>query len=139
MTSGVRAFLYATLLTCFLAASASAENAKVFGIQAPPQGVDGAPGGAFIPSGTNLACSALRDGQCWDGGAWHHLYPSGPRHYAHGTGAQVACVIIIEPRNDCWTGTDWYRLPSGQLFGVIAPPQGRGDAPGGAFLTVPLP
>lgn len=93
--------------------------------------------GAFIPAGTQWPCQSLDgNGRCWDGQAWHLLYPSGPRHYKDAHGQQVACRIIGKVTHDCWDGSAWYRLPSGKLFGMI----GAVLSPNpGAFLIVPLP
>jgi hypothetical protein len=38
--------------------------------------------------------------------------------------------------HDCWDGTAWYRLPPGNLFGMIG---GVLSPNPGAFLTTPLP
>ncbi|MBR0971877.1 hypothetical protein [Bradyrhizobium japonicum] len=120
------------ILASLGATDASAENVKVFGIRA---GALSATPGAFIPTGTDLACYALQGGQCWDGKRWKALFPAGERKYAKPTAAQVACAIIIEPENDCWTGFEWYHLPSGRLFGMTG---GVLSPHPGAFITAPL-
>jgi len=104
-------------------AQQTSQNVRVFGANVPARG------GAFVPAGTDLACTAIDGGRCYDGKNWHALYPAGPRKYAAPTYDEVACVVIAN--SDCWTGNEWYRLPSGQLFG---------RTPGklrGAFVTAP--
>lgn len=109
-----------------------ADNVKVFGIQS---GVMSPTRGAFLPAGSQLACWSMKGEFCWDGQKWQRLFPSGPRHYASPSSDQVACSIIVEPENDCWTGAAWYRLPQGKLFGVYS---GVLSQTRGAFLTAPL-
>ena len=122
----------AALLLLTFGAVAQADNVKVFGVQA---GMGSSTPGAFLPSGSGLACYSVQGGHCWDGRAWRPLFPDGPRHYAASPPAQVACRIIIEPENDCWTGKEWHRLPQGRLFGIIG---GLGSPTPGAFITAPL-
>ena len=102
-------------LACAL--SASAETATVYGTT---DSIFSFTPGAFRPANTQLACFSLNDGKCWDGHQWHRLYPPGPRRYAAVTTERVACSVIVAPNNDCWTGSVWYRLPRGQIFGVVA-------------------
>ena len=111
---------------------ASAETATVYGNTAS---IFSANSGAFLPANTNLACFSMNEANCWDGKTWHHLYPSGPRRYALATSDRVACSVIVAPSNDCWTGSVWYRLPKGQLFGVLG---GFFSNTPGAFITAPL-
>ena len=111
---------------------AKGERATVYGSTA---GVFSRTPGAFLPANTDLTCFSLHDADCWDGKIWHHLYPGGPRHYAAVTTDRVACSVILAPSNDCWTGTSWYRLPKGQVFGVVG---GYFSSTPGAFITAPL-
>jgi hypothetical protein len=90
--------------------------------------------GAFLPANTSLVCFSMNESRCWDGRTWHQLYPSGRRRYMVATTDRIACAVIVAPRNDCWTGSAWYRLPKGQVFGVIG--GFFSDTPG-AFITVP--
>lgn len=101
------------------------QTIQVFGVNSQRKG-------AFIPAGTDLACRAIDAGRCWDRKSWHVLYPSGSRKFASPASREVACIVIIRPENDCWTGTVWYRLPPGQLFGRVL------VRLGGAFVTAPL-
>jgi len=119
-------------LLAFIADTATAETATVYGTTAS---IFSANSGAFLPANTKLACFSMNEADCWDGKSWHHLYPSGRRHYAAATTDRVACSVIVAPRNDCWTGSVWYRLPRGQIFGVIG---GFFSNTPGAFITAPL-
>jgi hypothetical protein len=116
-------------VSVFLAGPAHAEEALVYGITLPAS-----QGGGFRPAGTNFACAGLdKDGRCWDGKAWHSLYPVGPRRYSLVQG-QVDCVVITKITGDCWDGHAWYKLPLGSVNGVVLP-----ASEGGAFRTTPLP
>ena len=115
-----------TLLTAYAYAS---EAAIVYGAQDPPVA-----GGAFRPAHSDLACSSVSEsGQCFDGQQWRSLFPPGKRHYAKADG-QVSCMIVMKITHDCWDGHNWYRLPTGPLFGTIEPP-----IRGGGFVITPLP
>jgi hypothetical protein len=114
------------------AAPAFCETATVYGTTA---GIFSGTPGAFRPANTGLSCFSLDKGKCWDGRKWHRLYPAGPRHYAVATTERVACSVIVAPGNDCWTGSVWYRLPHGQIFGAVA---GIFSRTPGAFVTAPL-
>ncbi|HEY2011643.1 MAG TPA: PEP-CTERM sorting domain-containing protein [Rhizomicrobium sp.] len=115
-----------------IAGSASAETATIYGTTAS---IFSPNSGAFLPANTDLACFSMNEANCWDGKKWLHLYPSGRRRYAVAATDRVACGVIMAPSNDCWTGSVWYRLPKGQLFGVIG--GFFSDTPG-AFITAPL-
>jgi hypothetical protein len=115
-----------------IAGPASAETATVYGTTAT---VFSKNYGAFQPANTDLVCFSMNDANCWDGKKWHHLYPDGRRLYAVATNDRVACSVIVAPSNDCWTGSHWYRLPRGQVFGVIG---GFFSNTPGAFITEPL-
>jgi hypothetical protein len=115
-----------------LVVPASSETASVYGMTAS---ILSANPGAFLPANSSLVCFSLKESNCWDGKKWHQLYPSGRREYAIATTDQVACSVVVAPRNDCWTGSAWYRLPKGQLFGVIG---GMFSNAPGAFITAPL-
>jgi hypothetical protein len=121
-----------TALLALIADTASAETATVYGTTAS---MFSPHSGAFLPANTNLFCFSMNEANCWDGKIWHHLYPSGRRHYAVADTDRVACSVILAPSNDCWTGSAWYRLPRGELFGVIG---GFFSNNPGAFITVPL-
>ncbi len=116
----------------FVADPASAETATVYGTTAS---IFSPNSGAFLPANTKLICFSMNEANCWDGKKWQHLYPPGRRHYAVATTDRVACSVIVAPSNDCWTGSIWYRLPRGQIFGVIG--GFFSDTPG-AFITAPL-
>jgi hypothetical protein len=108
---------------------ARAEEASVYGVQLPA-----VQGGGFRPAGTDLVCFGLdKDGRCWDGKAWHSLYPLGRRQYSSATG-QVDCVVITKSTGDCWDGKKWYKLFWSTVSGVVLPAW-----QGGAFRTTPLP
>jgi hypothetical protein len=112
----------------------AAPRVRVFGVNA---GIASATPGAFLPANSDLVCYALNDeGQCWDGKIWHPLYPSGPRQFVKTEGETVACRVIDLDSADCWTGTSWYRLPKGQVMGVVSSPV---SATRGAFLARSLP
>ena len=115
-----------------IAGPASAETATVYGTTAS---IFSPYSGAFLPANTNLTCFSMNEANCWDGKKWQHLYPSGRRHYAVAKTDRIACSVIMAPSNDCWTGSVWYRLPKGQLFGVIG---GFFSNMPGAFITAPL-
>lgn len=115
-----------------VAGPATAETATVYGTTAS---IFSPNSGAFLPANTNLTCFSMNETNCWDGKKWQHLYPAGRRHYAVATTDRVACSVIMAPSNDCWTGSAWYRLPKGQLFGVIG---GFFSNTPGAFITAPL-
>jgi hypothetical protein len=104
---------------------AHAEEAKVFGMQDMFTG-------ALKLANSGILCSAFDDNKCWDGKAWHLIYPSGPRQYAKPPAGTVACVAIMKETHDCWDGSNWYHLPSGTLLGMT-------DFVNGAFKTTPLP
>ena len=116
----------------FCAKPALSETATVYGTTA---GMFSAHPGAFLPANSDLVCFSMNDLNCWDGKKWHQLYPSGRRHYVIATTDRVACSVIVAPGNDCWTGSAWYRLPKGQVFGVIG---GFFSRTPGAFITTPL-
>jgi hypothetical protein len=70
----------ATVLLGTTTPTDAAETARVFGLQAPAW--EATMPGSFMPAGTQLSCAAISaDGKCWDGRAWHRLFPAGPRHY----------------------------------------------------------
>ncbi len=119
-------------LLAIIAGPTLAETATVYGRTASIFSVNS---GSFLPANTDLVCFSMNEANCWDGRIWHHLYPSGRRHYAVATTDRVACSVIVAPSNDCWTGSVWYRLPRGQVFGVIG--GFFSDTPG-AFITAPL-
>ena len=126
-----RAFvvLVMALSLTILAGAVHAEEASVFGVQLPAM-----LGGGFRPAGTDVVCFGLdKDGRCWDGKAWHSLYPLGRRQYSRAWG-QVDCVVITKITGDCWDGNKWYKLPWGAVSGVVLP-----AGLGGAFRTTPLP
>lgn len=125
------AMLAVTLALLANPASALSETATIYGTTAS---ILSANPGAFLPANSDLVCFSMNEGNCWDGKKWHHLYPSGRRHYIVSTTGRVACSVIVAPRNDCWTGSAWYRLPKGQVFGVIGSFFSRTP---GAFITVP--
>jgi hypothetical protein len=125
------AALAAPLMLLANSALALSETATVYGTTAS---ILSANPGAFLPANSDLVCFSMNDGNCWDGTKWHHLYPSGPRHYIISATDRVACSVIVAPRNDCWTGSAWYRLPKGQVFGVIGSFFSRTP---GAFITTP--
>ena len=105
------------------------QEASVYGVQLPA-----VQGGGFRPAGTDLVCFGLdKGGRCWDGKAWHSLYPLGRRQYSSAQG-QVDCVVITKITGDCWDGNKWYKLPWGTVSGVVLPAW-----QGGAFRTTPLP
>jgi hypothetical protein len=114
------------------ASPASSETTTVYGTTA---GMFSAHPGAFLPANTDLACFSMNDLNCWDGRKWIQLYPSGRRHYVVATTDRIACSVIVAPRNDCWTGSAWYRLPKGQVFGTIG---GFFSRTPGAFITTPM-
>src|SRR4051812_39908564 len=93
--------IIATELACALMvgsahAQQAAQDVKVFGANVPARG------GAFTPAGrTDLACTAIDAGRCYDGKTWRALYPAVPREYAVPTTDKVACVVIAQA--DCWT------------------------------------
>jgi hypothetical protein len=122
-------FLITTSLLASLGGQAVAGNVKVFGVQMSPMR-----GGGFKPSGTELQCTSLDEGRCYDGKRWINLFPPGPRKYAKDVPDRVACMVIAD--GDCWT-TDrkWYRLPKGQLQGIHGGVMGPTP---GAFITAPL-
>jgi hypothetical protein len=105
-------------------AQQSPQNVKIFGATVPARGY------AFVPAGTDLACRAIDDGRCFDGRAWHRLFPEGPRKYAIPATNEVECIVIAD--GDCWTGKEWYRLPRGKIFGRTM------QLRGGSFITAPL-
>jgi hypothetical protein len=111
---------------------AGAETTTVYGTVAS---ILSAHPGAFLPANSDRVCFSMNGSKCWDGKKWIELVPAGPRRFTIATTDKVACAIIVEPNNDCWTGTTWYRLPSGQLFGVIG---GVFSIMPGAFITAPL-
>ena len=111
--------------------SGASDDVRVFGVQA---GIASSTPGAFLPAGTKLACYSIQEGRCWDGKRWHSLYPGGERHYQHSSIA-VECLIIVSPESDCWTGSAWFKLPQGQVFGVQ---EGIAMSKPGAFKTMPL-
>ena len=115
-----------------IADPASAETATVYGRTAS---IFSPNSGAFLPANTDLTCFSMNEANCWDGKKWLRLYPAGRRHYAVAATDRIACSVIVAPSNDCWTGSAWYRLPRGQLFGVIG--GFFSDTPG-AFITAPL-
>jgi hypothetical protein len=123
------------LLTAAMALPAASAHAETVTVYGTTDGFFSATPGAFRPANTNLACFSLNKDRCWDGHGWRRLYPQGPRHYAAVTSDRVACSVIVAPNNDCWTGTVWYRLPKGQLFGAVA---GFFSKTPGAFVTAPL-
>ena len=91
-------------------------------------------GGAFKPAGTQLLCTSLQDGRCYDGKVWHDLFPPGPKKYATDAPEKVTCMAIVD--GDCWTvDRKWCRLPRGQLMGVTLSPM---SPSAGAFVTAPL-
>ena len=90
--------------------------------------------GAFIPAGTSWECGAIDGRRCWDGNAWHELFPAEPHHYARKLPSRVSCRAIMNVTHDCWDGLGWYRLPQGSVFGIVAPVSAP-DA--GAFRTTP--
>ena len=120
------------ILLAFVAGPALAETATVYGTTAT---IFSKNYGAFQPANTDLVCFSMNNAYCWDGKKWHHLYPNGRRRYAAATNDRVACSVIVAPSNDCWTGSNWYRLPRGQVFGVIG---GFFSNTPGAFITAPL-
>lgn len=94
-------------------------------------------GGYFTPAKSPLHCYAVDENRCWDGNAWHEIYPLGARRYRKPpAGGTVSCGVIMEASHDCWDGANWYRLPSGTLWGNIAPMSLSEES--GAFRTVPL-
>jgi hypothetical protein len=125
------AMLAAPLMFFANPALALSETATVYGTTAS---IFSRNPGAFLPANTSLVCFSMNESNCWDGRKWHQLYPSGHRSYKVATTDQIACGVIVAPRNDCWTGSAWYRLPKGQVFGVIG--GFFSDTPG-AFITVP--
>jgi hypothetical protein len=122
--------MLAAPLTLF-ANRALSETATVYGTTASFLSANP---GAFLPANTDLVCFSMNEGNCWDGKKWHHLYPSGRRHYAVASTDRIACSVIVAPSNDCWTGSAWYRLPKGQIFGAIG---GFLSKTPGAFVTAP--
>jgi hypothetical protein len=132
MRHNCSATLLGVALVAFFVAPALAETATVYGTTAS---VFSANSGAFLPANTNLACFGMNQANCWDGKKWHQLYPTGHRHYVVATTDRIACSVIVAPSNDCWTGSVWYRLPKGQVFGVIG---GFFSNTPGAFITSPL-
>jgi hypothetical protein len=115
-----------------IALPASAETASIYGRTASILTKNP---GAFLPANTQLVCFSMNGSKCWDGRTWHQLYPLGARHYAVAASDRVACSVIVAPKNDCWTGSAWYRLPDGQVFGAIG---GIFSDTPGAFITQPL-
>lgn len=85
-----RTAVLAAALAALLASGAIAQqpDVKVFGAQVPMRG------GAFVPAGTQLECSALQSGRYWDGKEWHALYPAGTRKHANPTDEEVTCNVI---------------------------------------------
>lgn len=128
----LRQMIVGTALLAFIAGQACAETATVYGTTAT---IFSKNYGAFQPANTDLVCFSMNEANCWDGKKWHHLYPMGRRHYAIAKDERVACSVIVAPSNDCWTGAVWYRLPRGQVFGVIG---GFFSNTPGAFITEPL-
>ncbi len=126
------AMLAAAASLAFIAIPARSETATVYGTTAS---ILTKHPGAFLPANTDLVCFSMNESKCWDGKKWHQLYPSGRRHYAVATADKVACRVIVAPGNDCWTGTAWYRLPRGQILGVIG---GFFSMAPGAFITAPM-
>jgi hypothetical protein len=114
------------------ASPAFSETTTVYGTTAS---IFSAHPGAFLPANTDLVCFSMNDLNCWDGGKWIRLYPSGRRHYVVATTDRIACSVIVAPRNDCWTGSAWYRLPKGQVFGTLG---GFFSRTPGAFITTPM-
>ena len=116
--------------------SAHAEEAIIYGSNTPQAAVSYQ--GAFIPAKTSLHCYSINENKCWDGNAWHEIYPLGPRHYANPPPppALVSCAVIMKASHDCWDGAHWYRLPSGPLWGAPAPQLAVEDA--NTFRTAPL-
>ncbi len=118
----------------FHAVNASAETATIYGRREGIAG-NGVPG-AFQPAGTSFHCSAIDGNRCWDGTAWHEIYPAGPHRYARQTPPKVECRAVMNITHDCWDGQAWYRLPTGTVYGVK---EGVLASSPGAFLTAPLP
>jgi hypothetical protein len=110
-----------------LAFGAHAEEILYYGVSLPTEK------GAFQPAGTNFTCTGFDDNRCWDGKAWHTLYPLGPRRYSRAQG-EVGCMVIMKITADCWDGHEWYKLPFGRVQGFVLP-----SWKGGAFRTTPLP
>lgn len=119
----------------WLAVSAAASFAQTATVYGTTASIFSATPGAFLPANTDLACFSMNKENCWDGRKWHRLFPAGPRHYTAATSDRVACTVVVAPQNDCWTGSIWYRLPKGQVFGVVA---GFFSKTPGAFVTAPL-
>lgn len=113
-------------------ATVQAEEATIYGGTAPMLSTQYS--GTFMPAKTGLHCYAIDENKCWDGSAWHEIYPRGTRHYARPSGT-VSCIVIMKVSHDCWDGVNWYRLPSGTLLGIVAP---MSSSEAGAFRTMPL-
>jgi hypothetical protein len=116
--------------------SAHAEEAIIYGGTTPL--LASSYQGAFMPAKTGLHCYSINENKCWDGNAWHEIYPLGPRHYAKPPPPPdlVSCAVIMKASHDCWDGAHWYRLPLGPLWGGIAPLGAVEDV--NAFRTAPL-
>ena len=107
----------------------SAADVKILGVQ-----MSAMRGGAFKPAGTQLLCTSLQEGRCYDGSKWHDLFPPGPKKFATDAPEKVTCMAIVD--GDCWTvDRKWYRLPRGQLMGVTLSAM---SPSAGAFVTAPL-
>lgn len=112
------------LVLILICGATHAEEAVVYGMQMPLTG-------AFKIAKSEISCYAMNDNMCYDGRAWHVIYPLGPRHYTKPTTDTVACVAIMKVTHDCWDGANWYRLPPGTLNGLT-------NSITGTFSTAPL-
>ena len=109
--------------------SAQDGHVRIFGLTMSP-----IHGGGFKPAGTDLICTSIESGRCYDGRKWHNLFPAGRHRYAQNPPERVACAAIVD--GDCWsTDRKWYRLPRGQLSGIRG---GVLSPTPGAFITAPL-
>ena len=69
--------LCAFLLLLAVSGAVTAADVRIFGVQMSPM-MDG----GFKPAGTELQCTSLQEGQCYDDKVWHDLFPPGPHKYA---------------------------------------------------------
>lgn len=66
-------------LLCATSGGASAQDAVLYG---RTEGLLMPKPGTFMPAGTSWDCGAIDGRRCWDGEAWHEIYPAEPHRYA---------------------------------------------------------
>ena len=110
----VAAFFSLLLIAC--GAAAHAEQATIYGGTAGALTINP---GAFLPAKTRLVCYTISGNACWDGKAWHAIYPLGPRHYSKPNNPTVACVAIMNISHDCWDGAIGIACPLVAYSGLL--------------------